>query len=319
MRVVVDEHKVKNKPKALNTALPHCRGDVVGVFDAEDDVAVDLLRNIDTLFRARHADVVQGGVQLMNFRSSWWSMRNVLEYFFWFASRLHFHARNRFIPLGGNTVFVRRDLLQFVGGWDEECLAEDCELGIRLSALGARTVVAYAAELATQEETPPDLKGLIRQRTRWNQGYLQVLRKGEWKVLPSRSERLLARYLLAMPFAQAFSGVMVPISAADDAAAARPRPVRDADADPARPAHRHRRDRGARAARVRPHVRAEGAAARPRVPRARAPCPIRSCWPSRRCAPSLRESRGQRGWEKTEHVGAHLELAPSRRGRRSRA
>ena len=212
VRVVVDHHEAKNKPKALNLALAHCTGDVVGVFDAEDEVAPGLLRHVDSCFRARQADVVQGGVQLMNYQSSWWSLRNVMEYFFWFASRLHFHARNRFIPLGGNTVFVRRDLLQMVGGWDQDCLAEDCELGIRLSALGARTVVAYTPSLATQEETPPTLKGLIKQRTRWNQGYLQVLRKGEWRVLPTRSERMFARYLLAMPFAQAASGALVPIS-----------------------------------------------------------------------------------------------------------
>lgn len=38
VRVVVDTHLAKNKPKALNTALPHCTGEVVGVFDAEDQV-----------------------------------------------------------------------------------------------------------------------------------------------------------------------------------------------------------------------------------------------------------------------------------------
>ncbi|MFD9012174.1 glycosyltransferase, partial [Streptomyces sp. NPDC059552] len=30
VRVVVDHHEKKNKPKALNTALPSCRGDIVG-------------------------------------------------------------------------------------------------------------------------------------------------------------------------------------------------------------------------------------------------------------------------------------------------
>jgi hypothetical protein len=39
----------------------------------------------------------------MNVRSSWWSLRNCVEYYFWFRSRLHFHADQRFIPLGGNT------------------------------------------------------------------------------------------------------------------------------------------------------------------------------------------------------------------------
>ncbi|MBI3686063.1 MAG: glycosyltransferase [Actinobacteria bacterium] len=212
VRVVVDDSEPKNKPRALNRALPECTGQIVGVFDAEDEVATDLLRHVDTCFRTTRAHVVQGGVQLMNYRSSWWALRNTLEYFFWFASRLHFHARNGFIPLGGNTVFVRTDLLKMVGGWDVACLAEDCELGIRLSVAGAKVAVAYSPQLATREETPPTLGGLVRQRSRWNQGYLQVLRKGEWRRLPTLGRRMMARYLLAMPFVQALAGVLLPLS-----------------------------------------------------------------------------------------------------------
>ena len=214
VRFEVDRHPVKNKPRALNTGLPVCRGTIVGVFDAEDEVAPSLLRHVDSCFRASDAHVVQGGVQLMNFQSSWWSLRNVLEYFFWFSSRLHLHARKRFIPLGGNTVFIRADLLRKAQGWDPNCLAEDCELGVRLSSWGARVAVAYSPALATREETPPSLGGLYRQRTRWSQGFLQVLRKGEWRRLPTRPQRLMAVYLLTMPFMQAFAGVLVPISLA---------------------------------------------------------------------------------------------------------
>jgi putative flippase GtrA len=186
IRVLVDTNRRKNKPKALNTALPACRGDVVGVIDAEDEVHPQLLRHVDSRFTDTRAEVVQGGVQLMNYHSNWYSVRNVLEYYFWFRSRLHFHARKRFIPLGGNTVFVRTDVLRRVGGWDPECLAEDCELGIRLSSLGATVAVAYDPLLVTREETPASLRALLKQRTRWNQGFLQVLRKGEWRRLPTR-------------------------------------------------------------------------------------------------------------------------------------
>jgi cellulose synthase/poly-beta-1,6-N-acetylglucosamine synthase-like glycosyltransferase len=214
IRVVVDHNEPKNKPKALNTALPHCRGDVIGVFDAEDDVDPRLLRVVDTAFRRNHAHVVQGGVQLLDFRSSWFSLRNCLEYFFWFRSRLHLHARHGFIPLGGNTVFVRADLLKTVGGWDEQCLAEDCELGVRLSALGARVAVAYDPHLVTREETPHSMTALVKQRTRWNQGFLQVLRKGVWRDLPTRRQRMLARFTLAQPFLQAFAGLCIPASIA---------------------------------------------------------------------------------------------------------
>ena len=174
----------------------------------------ELLAHVDHAFRATGADVVQGGVQLINFHSSWYSLRNCLEYFFWFRSRLHLHAQKGFIPLGGNTVFVRSDLLRSVGGWDASCLAEDCELGVRLSSLGARIAVAYDPHLVTREETPHSMTALVKQRTRWNQGFLQVLRKGAWRELPTRRQRVLARFTLAQPFLQAFAGLCVPASIA---------------------------------------------------------------------------------------------------------
>ena len=212
IRVITDHSWPKNKPSALNTALTECRGDVVGVFDAEDEVHPRLLRQVAGGFDRSGVHVVQGGVQLVNFQSSWYALRNCLEYFFWFRSRLHLHAERRFIPLGGNTVFIRTDLLVAAGGWDERCLAEDCELGVRLSSVGARIDVAYDPHLVTREETPGTLRGLLKQRTRWNQGFLQVLRKGEWRRLPTRSQRALARYTLAMPFLQAFTGLVIPLS-----------------------------------------------------------------------------------------------------------
>lgn len=210
-QIVVDRNEVKSKPRALNTALPYCSGDVVGVFDAEDQVAPGLLMAVDCRLQQTGADIVQGAVQLMNYQTSWFSLRNVLEYYFWFKSRLHFHAKSGFIPLGGNTVFVRSEWLEACEGWDGDCLAEDCDLGVRLSARGARTVVAYSSELVTREETPETLGELLKQRTRWNQGFLQVLRKGEWKS-GSGFSRPLALYTLSFPLIQALMGLLVPLA-----------------------------------------------------------------------------------------------------------
>ncbi|WP_261775373.1 glycosyltransferase family 2 protein [Kocuria turfanensis] len=212
VRVSVDENVPKNKPRQLNTALAMCRNDIVGVFDAESIAAPDLLRNIDSCFVNRNADVVQGAVQLMNFKDTWYSLRNCLEYFTWFRSRLHAHASRGFIPLGGNTVFVRRDLLLQVGGWDAGCLAEDCDLGVRLSTLGREIVVAYSPELVTREETPDSLKGLVKQRTRWSLGFMQVLAKGDWKRLPTRRRRFMAWWTLMQQHFMAFAGVVIPFA-----------------------------------------------------------------------------------------------------------
>ena len=78
---------------------------------------------------------------------------------------------------------------------------------------GARTAVAYDPHIVTREETPPTVRALIKQRTRWNQGFLQVYRKGLWRGLPRR-QRALARFTLAQPFLQAFAGAVIPASIA---------------------------------------------------------------------------------------------------------
>lgn len=214
VRVSVDTSAVKSKPRQLNTALDLCRNDVVGVFDAESLAAPGLLASIDNAFRSTGADAVQGAVQLVNHRDSWFSLRNCLEYFIWFSSRLHLQERVGFIPLGGTTVFVRRELLVQMGGWDEACLAEDCELGVRLSSFDRDVRVAYSPELATREETPGDVTSFVKQRTRWAIGFFQVFRKGVWRRLPTRRARLAARWTLMQQHLVAVTGVVVPISLA---------------------------------------------------------------------------------------------------------
>jgi cellulose synthase/poly-beta-1,6-N-acetylglucosamine synthase-like glycosyltransferase len=109
-------------------------------------------------------------------------------------------------------VFVTKERLDWSNGWDAHCLAEDCELGVRLSSAGANVVVAYTPEVVTREETPGSFKSLLKQRTRWNQGFMQVLGKGEWRKLPTFRQRFYARYLLTMPFIQAVTGLLIPIS-----------------------------------------------------------------------------------------------------------
>ncbi|WP_426503123.1 glycosyltransferase [Dactylosporangium sp. McL0621] len=307
VKVVVDDSPAKNKPKALNRALQYCTGKVVGVFDAEDEVALELLEHVDACFRATHAHVVQGGVQLMNYRSSWWALRNTLEYFFWFSSRLHFHARSGFIPLGGNTVFVRTDLLRLVGGWDTECLAEDCELGIRLSVAGARVAVAYSPALATREETPTSLRGLIKQRTRWNQGYLQVLRKGEWRRLPTAGKRWMARYLLASPFLQAVAGVLVPVSLLSMVLFKAPATFVLFTFLPLVPTVLSVAMEIVGLAEFN-RMFALGARYRDYLKLIAGALPYQLLLSVAAIRASVRELRGQRGWEKTEHVGAHREL-----------
>jgi cellulose synthase/poly-beta-1,6-N-acetylglucosamine synthase-like glycosyltransferase len=208
VRVVTFNDGPINKPHGLNVGFRASSFEVVTIFDAEDDVHPEIFDVVNTIMLDEDAGIVQAGVQLMDFRSSWYAPHNVLEYFFWFKSRLHFHAQVGSVPLGGNTVFMKRNLIEAAGGWDENCLTEDADIGMRMSALGEPIAITYDHEHATREETPPSIGNFIRQRTRWNQGFLQVVRNGDWRRLETRNQRLLAAYTLLYPIVQASLAIL---------------------------------------------------------------------------------------------------------------
>lgn len=210
----------KNKPNGLNRGYRASTKDVVCIFDAEDSPHDDIYNVINTVMLRDNADVVQSGVQLMNFKSTWFSALNCLEYFFWFKSGLHaFTHALGVTPLGGNTVFFKREWLDKLAAedtekgyraWDENCLTEDADVGIRLTALGAKIQIVYDAEHATQEETPATVEQLIKQRTRWVQGFYEVFFKGDWLKLPKLKQKVTALYILLNSLLQAFTIFFLP-------------------------------------------------------------------------------------------------------------
>jgi len=211
IRLVIFDGYPINKPHSLNQGLIHARNEIVGVFDAEDEPHEKIYQLINTVMIEKNADVVQAAVQLMNYRAPWFSVLNVLEYFFWFRSGLRFFSEvGHVTPLGGNTVFFKKEYLEQLGGWDETCLTEDADIGIKLSRIGAKIHIIYDERYATREETPDSTQSFIRQRARWSQGFLQIFLRGEWCQLPQLRQRLMAGYILLTPIFQALLVVSLP-------------------------------------------------------------------------------------------------------------
>jgi hypothetical protein len=198
------------KAAALNYALVHCRREVVGVFDADGIVQPELLPAIDGWFAATGADAVQAGNQPFADPPRWYQLHNMLESYVMFLNESSAGPKH-LVRLSGNSVFVRTALLRELGGWREAALAEDCDLGLRLTAHGARLSFLYRPELATVEETPNSAAAFVRQRTRWNQGFLQVLQEGRWRKLPTRDLRHEAAEVLLVNLARAVLGVGLPV------------------------------------------------------------------------------------------------------------
>jgi hypothetical protein len=189
MRVIeVPDGKLKTKPRALNYALPFCRGSIVGVYDAEDAPARDQLRRVVERFHACGLDVacLQGVLDFYNPRTNWLSRCFTVEYAAWFRIVLPGLARLGFtIPLGGTTLFFRRAALEALGGWDAHNVTEDADLGLRLARHGYRTELI---DVVTEEEANCRPLPWIRQRSRWLKGYMMT-----WAVHMRSPRQLLAQ------------------------------------------------------------------------------------------------------------------------------
>ena len=173
MRVItVPDGQLRTKPRALNVALDHCRGSIVGVYDAEDAPDPDQIRKVVTRFHMRGPDVacLQGILDFYNPHTNWLSRCFTIEYATWFRLMLPGLQRlGMAIPLGGTTLFFRRDVLEKLGGWDAHNVTEDADLGIRLARHGYRTELI---ETTTGEEANCRPLAWVKQRSRWLKGYM---------------------------------------------------------------------------------------------------------------------------------------------------
>jgi len=209
--IVDPDHTPLNKPYQLNYALENTNNELAVIFDSEDEVHEDILNVANTIYSTKEVDILQCGVQLMNYSKPWFASHNVLEYYFWFKSRMHAHMKIGAVPLGGNTVFFRSSQLRRVKGWNENCLTEDADLGLRLSQHGAKMRASYDPIHVTKEETPHNIDQFIKQRTRWSQGFIQVVKFGDWRRLGSLKKSALSIYLLGFPIFHSLLILTTPI------------------------------------------------------------------------------------------------------------
>ena len=192
--VVCPDGQPRTKPRAMNYALDFCEGDIVGIFDAEDAPDPDQITMIARRFQQAPEDVacLQGILDYYNPRQNWLARCFTIEYAAWFRLMMPGMARLGFaIPLGGTTLYFKRQVLEALGGWDAHNVTEDADLGFRLARHGYRTEMI---QTVTEEEANCRFWPWIKQRSRWLKGYMTTY------LVHMRAPRLLYRQLGAWKF-----------------------------------------------------------------------------------------------------------------------
>jgi cellulose synthase/poly-beta-1,6-N-acetylglucosamine synthase-like glycosyltransferase len=113
---------------------------------------------------------LQGILDYYNPRENWISRCFTIEYATWWRLVLPGISKlGLVLPLGGTTLFFKRDALEKLGRWDAHNVTEDADLGVRLARHG------YVTELiptVTFEEANCRPWRWVRQRSRWLKGFM---------------------------------------------------------------------------------------------------------------------------------------------------
>lgn len=164
----------RTKPNALNKGLAGARGSILTIYDAEDRPDPNQLRKA-VVYLLKHPKVscVQARLAYYNADQSLLTKFFSIEYVQHFLVLLPaYFAMKRVILLGGTSNYFRTEVIRTLEGWDVLNVSEDADLGIRLARKGH---VVVPINSTTWEEAPPKLKPWIKQRARWNKGFIYSL------------------------------------------------------------------------------------------------------------------------------------------------
>jgi len=168
-------HRPPNSPGgksgALNQVLHLTQGEIVGVFDADAQIARDALPPIVGLFANPNIGAVQMRKSIVNRHVNFLTRGQASE----MAMDLWFQEHRVGIgglgELRGNGQFVRRSALLQCGAWNEHTITDDLDLTFRLHLNGWD--IACLLQPAVEEEGVLTIQQLWHQRNRWAEGGYQ--------------------------------------------------------------------------------------------------------------------------------------------------
>jgi cellulose synthase/poly-beta-1,6-N-acetylglucosamine synthase-like glycosyltransferase len=168
------QKKNGGKYTALNVGIEKSRGEIVGCLDADSFVATDALLEAVKRFESdRTIMAITPAMKVYKPRRLLELMQNV-EYTFGIFYKKMFDNLSAINVLPGPFSLYKREVFERIGNFRHAHNTEDMEIAFRMHANGLRIVNAHTALVYTT--VPHTVRSLLRQRTRWSQGFLQNAR-----------------------------------------------------------------------------------------------------------------------------------------------
>ncbi|MEM2929048.1 MAG: glycosyltransferase family 2 protein [Nitrososphaerota archaeon] len=196
---LISKNNSNGKPSALNEGLKHAKGDIIAFFDADNVPESDVLLKVANIFSNNSIVAIQGRTCSINPDQNMLTKIVSIEESVWFESFLEGRkALNLFIPFTGSCQFIKRDILNELGGFNEDSIVEDIELSLRLLKKGYK--VHYMPEVISLQESPSKISSLKKQRLRWYRGYMELFLKNISFLKSFEKSKIDAEMLLSGPY-----------------------------------------------------------------------------------------------------------------------
>ncbi len=156
---------------ALNFGIPLSHGELVGCLDADSFVAQDALLEVVKKFEdSPKADAMVPAMKVLGPRNLLELMQSA-EYTFGIFVKKTFDNLAAISVLPGPFSIYRRGVFDKIGLFKHAHNTEDMEMAFRMHANHLHIENAHTAVVYTK--VPNTLRKLLKQRTRWSQGFLQ--------------------------------------------------------------------------------------------------------------------------------------------------
>lgn len=159
------------KYTALNFAIERSRAELVSCLDADSFVEPDaLLEMVKRFTEDEEVAAIVPAMRVYNPKSALEVMQ-MAEYTFGIFVKKIFDNLGAITVLPGPFSVYRRDIFKLVGPFRHAHNTEDMEIAFRIQKHGLKIVNAHTAFVNTT--VPKTVRTLVKQRTRWTQGFLQ--------------------------------------------------------------------------------------------------------------------------------------------------
>jgi len=166
--------KHSGKSSSINKALSYSKSDLVAIVDGDSYINKDALEIMKTELERKNIVAATGIVKVRN-RKKFICMWIHIEQLYNSLMRLLFSKINANIVTPGPLSMYRRKEIMDLGGFSTKGFSEDMDITIRLIRKGYN--IGFAEKAIAETNMPYDVKGFLRQRTRFARGILNIFKK----------------------------------------------------------------------------------------------------------------------------------------------